>query len=97
MDLETPAEDRRKGPNSRGHREGAGLGQVEHSGGGADKREGLTRPDEVQDLRDPVRRRAARGRGRRGGATAALATHRLVRSPPTTGPNPRSIPWIPQA
>lgn len=45
MNLETPTVDRRKGPNSGGHREGAGLGQVEHSGGGADKREGLTRPE----------------------------------------------------
>lgn len=83
-DLRAPTEKTEISPQrSRGRREGAGLGRGDHSGGGACTGVGLCGPDQVQDLRDPVRGRVARGRdSERGGATAVLATHRLVRLPP---------------
>lgn len=48
MDLKILTENTEKqGPNSRGRREEAGLGQVEHSGDGADKGKRLSGPQEV--------------------------------------------------
>lgn len=37
----------KQGPHTKGRREEAGLGPVEHSGGGADKGAGLSGPHEV--------------------------------------------------
>lgn len=62
--------------------EGRGSDRESALGAGLTKGRGSLDPTKSKDLPDPMRRWAARGRGRRrGGATAALATHGLLRSP----------------
>lgn len=71
---------------------GVGGGRVDSEGrvwdresalrAGLSKGRGSLDPTKSKDLRDPMRRWAAGGRGHKwGGATAALATHGLLRSP----------------
>ena len=61
--------------------EGRGAGRESALGAGLTRGRDSQDPTKSRDLLDPLRRWAARGRGRRrGGATTALATHGL-RSP----------------
>lgn len=96
--LKTPIEKtKKKGPQkSRGRREGKRLRQVKRPGAGLTGGRSPLSQTESKISGTPRGGWPPGGGAARGGAIAALATHRLVRSPPHDGTNPHSIPRLRQ-